>query len=330
MSDGGDEGRRVGSYIILHRIGSGSFGDVYVAVGDDGEQVAVKTEHLDRKPKLEREAQLLNRMASDCLPRMLRYDPGNPQHGVAPAMVMELLGRNLEEFRLECPFEKVPLPTLLRVYHQCITALEQVHSHGYVHRDVKPENFCISVSKDRILVCDLGLAKAFVEHGDDGRLAHVPFSQKKNCSSIAGTARFSSLLTHKGVHQTRRDEMEALLYGIRHLAYGQLPWSGLSFSDKKEKHRKMHEMKTATSSADLWGSLPPELPEAFALVRALEFAESPPYEVLRQLARKAFDREAAGPWKPERKPLFAFPLEEPRGHRRELEPPEGTKKKRRC
>lgn len=24
----------------------------------------------------------------------------------------------------------------------------------------------------------------------------------------------------------------------------------------------MHEMKTATSSADLWGSLPPELPEA--------------------------------------------------------------------
>lgn len=31
--------------------------------------------------------------------------------------------------------------------------------------------------------------------------------------------------------------------------------------------------------------------EAFALVRKLEFAESPPYEALRHLARKAFDRE---------------------------------------
>ena len=106
--------------------------------------------------------------------------------------------------------------------------------------------------------------------------SHIPFSQRKNCTSIAGTARFSSLRTHIGVHQTRRDEMEALLYGIRHLAYGQLPWSGLTFTDKKEKHRVMHERKTATTLAELWGTLPEELPESFTLVRGLEFAEAPP------------------------------------------------------
>ena len=54
------------------------------------------------------------------------------------AMVMELLGPNLEELFEMCHF-KFSHKTIAMLGLQLLTRLEKIHSQGLVHRDVKPE-----------------------------------------------------------------------------------------------------------------------------------------------------------------------------------------------
>ncbi len=42
--------------------------------------------------------------------------------------------------------------------------------------------------------------------------------------SLAGTPRYASLAAHRGLEQSRRDDLESLLYVLLHLARGALPW----------------------------------------------------------------------------------------------------------
>ena len=54
------------------------------------------------------------------------------------AMVMELLGPNLEELFEMCHY-KFSHKTIAMLGLQLLTRLEKIHSQGLVHRDVKPE-----------------------------------------------------------------------------------------------------------------------------------------------------------------------------------------------
>jgi len=48
-----------------------------------------------------------------------------------------------------------------------IARIEFLHNHEYVHRDVKPDNFCLGLGKTshRIYMIDLGLAKRYISKG---------------------------------------------------------------------------------------------------------------------------------------------------------------------
>jgi serine/threonine protein kinase len=55
----------------------------------------------------------------------------------------------------------------------CVQALADVHRHGFIHRDVKTENFCLDVSgsNDTVKIIDFGFAR--VAYGERQRLAYV-------------------------------------------------------------------------------------------------------------------------------------------------------------
>lgn len=84
---------------------------------------------------------------------------------------------------------------------QVLERIEHIHSQGFIHRDIKPDNFLIGKEKESntIYIIDFGLAKKYQLNG-----THIAYKDNKN---LTGTARYASINTHLGVEQGRRDDL---------------------------------------------------------------------------------------------------------------------------
>jgi len=132
-----------GKYRVVKPIGSGSFGDIYLGLSvKDASEVAIKVEANDAKyPQLMYEAKVyeqLNRTPG--FPKLLHY--GSEKN--FNAMVIELLGPSLEELFNVCK-RRFSLKTVLMITDQLLMRIECVHELGFIHRDIKPDNFLMGV-----------------------------------------------------------------------------------------------------------------------------------------------------------------------------------------
>jgi len=153
-----------------------------------------------------------------------------------------LLGQNLEELLNLCN-RKLSVKTILMIADQAISILEYLHTKGVLHRDIKPANLLMGLGKKSNLVhfIDFGLSKRFK---DSKTNQHIPFRENKQ---LTGTARYVSINTHKGIEQSRRDDLESLGYVLIYLFRGSLPWQGLKAKTKLEKYSKILEKKGANT-----------------------------------------------------------------------------------
>lgn len=131
-------------------------------------------------------------------------------------------------------------------------------------------------------VVDFGLAKRYLIHD-----THIPYND--HCE-LSGTARFSSLNVHFGVENTRRDDMESLVYVLLYFLRGSLPWQHIH-DTTKERELALLNIKKKTSTKSLCSGFPSEFGQFLEYTRSLNFSDSPDYAFIRCLFASVRDRE---------------------------------------
>ncbi|XP_031476173.1 casein kinase 1-like protein 3 [Nymphaea colorata] len=278
--------RIVGEKFKLGRkIGSGSFGEIYLAAHiETNEVVAVKLENSKTKhPQLFYEAKLYKLLQGGSGIANIKWCGVN---GEDNALVLDLLGPSLEDLFVYCG-RKFSLKTVLMLADQMITRIEYVHSKGFLHRDIKPDNFLMGLGKkaNQVYIIDFGLAKRY---RDSTTNRHIPYRENKN---LTGTARYASCNTHLGIEQSRRDDLESLGYVLLYFLRGSLPWQGLKAATKKQKYDKICEKKVSTPIEVLCKSYPVEFASYLHYCHSLTFDQRPDYGFLKRLFRELFTRE---------------------------------------
>lgn len=164
---------------------------------------------------------------------------------------MERLGISTEKFLTRCK-GVFSLKTTMMLVTQMLKRIEFIHSRYFIHRDIKPDNFLMGLGKNenKVYCIDFGLSKRYrcIKTG-----SHIPIKQGK---LLTGTARYSSLNTHLGIEQSRRDDLEALGYIVVYFLKGELPWQGFKSKSKEEKYFKIMEKKTEVTVEKLCSDLP--------------------------------------------------------------------------
>ncbi|CAG2172741.1 unnamed protein product [Oppiella nova] len=277
---------RVGNkYRLGRKIGSGSFGDIYLGTNiTTSEEVAIKLECIKTKhPQLHIESKFYKLMVGGVGIPVIKWCGTEGDYNV---MVMELLGPSLEDLFNFCS-RKFSLKTVLLLADQLISRIEYIHTRNFIHRDIKPDNFLMGLGKkgNLVYIIDFGLAK---KYRDNRTHIHIPYRENKN---LTGTARYASINTHLGIEQSRRDDLESLGYVLMYFNRGSLPWQGLRAATKRQKYERISEKKMSTPIDELCRGFPAEFATYLNYCRALRFDEKPDYSYLRQLLRNLFHRQ---------------------------------------
>lgn len=166
------EARRLGQYVLQRRLGSGGMGEVYLAEHELLRRpCAVKLIH----PAAANDAEMLTRFEREVKvtaglthPNTVQvFDFGRADDGTLFYVMEYLPGISVDEL-----IERYGPVEPRRAVHflvQLCGALHEAHSHGLVHRDVKPSNVIVCERGgecDVVKVLDFGIVAALGHEGD--------------------------------------------------------------------------------------------------------------------------------------------------------------------
>lgn len=266
---------------LMHKIASGAFGEIFVGQNTvTNTQVAVKLEKRSNYGQLKHEYMVYKMLGNTHTPRVYEYGKILYDNVYVNGLVMELLGRSLEQLFVACN-RQFSLKTVLMLGEKMVDSIEYLHHRNYVHRDIKPDNFVFDMEESRLYLIDYGLAKEF---RNPTTFRHRELRTDK---SLTGTARYASLRTHQGYEQSRRDDLESVGFCMIYFLKGRLPWQGLRARTKQEKYEKIRESKEGISLYELCMGLPKEIHSFCFYVRNLGYEDMPNYAYLRTLLNDA-------------------------------------------
>ncbi len=234
-------------------IGKGSFCELYL--GRDlcemnpasAKFVAVKLQTLntERSSIVKHEAEILKNLSGlDTIPRYIDHG----LHEGHEYLIMDLLGGEdmsnvRDRARRQCGVRLVPLPVTIYCMKQMLLCLKDVHSRGYVHRDVKPANF-VRKSKDSTEFCaiDFGLTRKFIDK--NGQV--IP---KRESVEFRGTTMYASPRTIDREEQGPRDDLYSLAFVLCDFLCGALPWAEASRDKNKPEVARLKKLYVVENPA---------------------------------------------------------------------------------
>src|SRR6266487_2006732 len=231
---------RIGPYVVLGRLGSGSMGQVYLGRSAAGRLVAVKTirvelaEESGFRTRFGQEVAAARKVSGVFTAAVVEADPEADLPWLATAYVP---APSLARLVLACG--PLPVATVRWLAAGCAEALASIHGAGLVHRDLKPSNVLVAPDGPRVI--DFGVARA---------------AERMGRTTARGAVGTPAYMAPEQARDTREASVASDVYSLGatllFAATGHPPYAGASVMDVLAR--------LATEEPDLSG-LPGELSE---------------------------------------------------------------------
>lgn len=165
-----------------------------------------------------------------------------------------------------------------------LEALEELHSFGFVHRDVKPSNFAIQEEsgKTNIYLIDFGLCRQF-RSSTNGQV-----KPPRENTQFRGTTRYASLAAHRAEELSPKDDLESWFYVVVELMIGELPWGSLRQDEKDAVKALKEKARTDEGLVQMLTYCPRvEFRQLLKYLDGLDYYSQPDYNLCRELIRLA-------------------------------------------
>ncbi|KAI5743927.1 hypothetical protein M8J77_023881 [Diaphorina citri] len=176
--------------------------------------------------------------------------------------------------------------TAFTLCYYIIDILEYIHSHGYVHNDMKASNLvlgCPEQGQAPVYLVDFGLACRYIDK-DTG--LHKPYCEDER-RAHNGTLEYTSRDGHCGA-MSRKGDLEVLGYNLLQWLVGYLPWE-MDLSDPERvatlKKRAMAHINDFVSRCYIKDSPPGALIDYLKYINSLDFDTTPDYKYCKKLFR---------------------------------------------
>jgi eukaryotic-like serine/threonine-protein kinase len=236
-------GESVGPYRLLHLVGEGGMGEVWLAeqMRPIYRQVALKiikagmdTAHVIARFEAERQAVAL--MAHPAIAQV--FDAGATPQG-RPFFAMEYVRG--EPITTYCDRHRLTTRARIDLFLQVCDGVQHAHQKGIIHRDLKPSNILVTVVADRAApkIIDFGVAKA-TTHTLTERTLYTEFG------ALVGTPEYMSpeQADASGLDVDTRTDVYALGVVFYELLTGALPFDARTLREKplEEIRRTIREI----------------------------------------------------------------------------------------
>ncbi|MCI0487880.1 MAG: protein kinase [Blastocatellia bacterium] len=246
----------VSHYRIIRKLGEGGMGEVFLA--EDirlGREVALKflpssyQYDPDRSARFLKEARAASSLRSPNIAHI--YDIG--EHRGTRFIAMEYVEGDVLARRLERG--TLSVRETIDVAAQIADALEEAHSQGIVHRDIKSSNLIIN-DRGLVKVLDFGLAKITeTARGDEDEEHTITIGQKTSAGVVIGTVSYMSPEQALGGDVDFRSDIFSLGVVMYEMLTGRMPFDASSFTGIID--RIVHDEPTAIARLNY--DVPPEL-----------------------------------------------------------------------
>ena len=267
-------------------IGKGGYSSVYLCKRKNVDSIKryamkiSKNNSLNKNNHLFKEYKILRYLSGGIgIPKVYSFGKESNENN-SYYLVQQLLGNNLAQELIKFK-NKFPKQLYINLGIQMISRIEFLHSKGFLHCDLKPENFVINLDNNNIIVylIDFGLAEPYINLKSK---EHIKDKEKKGHK---GTMDYFSMNSHLELSLSRRDDIESLAYCLIFLWEGKLPWSKIY--SKTHNNETIYNLKMEFSSYGYeMNNIPKNLKKFLDYSLTLKFDENPDYKYLKQLIKE--------------------------------------------
>ncbi len=224
---------KVSHYRILEKLGAGGMGEVYLAEDMKlGRKVAIKvlseefTTNKDRLHRFEQEASAASNLNHPNILTIHEVGTDEGRHYIATEFIDGVtLRRKMAATQLE-------IPEILDIAVQVASALEEAHTAGIVHRDIKPDNIMVR-RNGYVKVLDFGLAKLTetIDRSPSDGEASTRVMVHTDAGVVMGTSHYMSPEQARGKPVDARSDIWSLGVVIYEMIAGRTPFEGETATD---------------------------------------------------------------------------------------------------